>query len=394
MLELIRKNFDYYLSPQRIRARLEDSRDRQAFALRPAADDATHLAAAVEWLCRAHDACGKGGVARAYKLVGGWDAPYPETTGYIIPTLFDYAALTGDRSFADRAMAMADWEADVQLECGGVRAGTMANPVVAPTIFNTGQVLFGWARAFAERGDERHRTAAERAADWLVAAMDDDGAWRRHGSVSGVSGSVNVYNTRSAWGLAEVHRVTGDDRYLDAAVKNVSWALSQQLPNGWFENNSLMDIDNALLHTIAYAMRGVFEVGVCAGESRFVEAAVRVGDAVLERLRNDGSVSGTFDRNWGRETEWICLTGVAQMALNWLRLYQVLGEERFAAGARRALDYLKKTQDLEHRNPGIRGGIKGSMPLSGPYSSYELPNWAAKFFADALLLMMQADRQR
>ncbi|HXH84810.1 MAG TPA: hypothetical protein VNN07_18020, partial [Candidatus Tectomicrobia bacterium] len=51
-----------------------------------------HLAASMEWLCRAQDAAGGGGVSRSYALRymrshrrSGWLAAYPETTGYIIP---------------------------------------------------------------------------------------------------------------------------------------------------------------------------------------------------------------------------------------------------------------------------------------------------------------------
>ena len=55
-----------------------------------------HVRAAVQWLCRAQDVSGDGGVARSYSLVynpffkrRGWTPSYPETTGYIIPTFFE-----------------------------------------------------------------------------------------------------------------------------------------------------------------------------------------------------------------------------------------------------------------------------------------------------------------
>ena len=35
------------------------------------------------------------------------------------------------------------------------------------------------------------------------------------------------------------------------------------------------------------------------------------------------------------------------------------------------------------RDPGIRGGVKGSHPNTSGYSPYFYPNWAAKFFLDA-----------
>src|SRR5438552_1348023 len=71
--------------------------------LAPANNVSMHLQEALGWLCRAQDAAGGGGVARSYSLwfkrvhhCRGWLAAFPETTGYIIPTFFDCAALTGD----------------------------------------------------------------------------------------------------------------------------------------------------------------------------------------------------------------------------------------------------------------------------------------------------------
>ena len=34
----------------------------------------------------------------------------------------------------------------------------------------------------------------------------------------------------------------------------------------------------------------------------------------------------------------------------------------------------------------MRGAIPGSSPIRGAYSRFEFPNWAAQFFADALLM--------
>src|SRR3989442_1157555 len=49
------------------------------------------------------------------------------------------------------------------------------------------------------------------------------------------------------------------------------------------------------------------------------------------------------------------------------------------------LRFLKSTQNRTSRNPGVRGGIKGSFPLGAEYGSYQTLNWATKFFIDALL---------
>src|SRR5919198_4213262 len=52
---------------------------------------------AIGWLCRAQDnsASNDGGVARHFSLVDGWAPSYPETTGYIIPTVLAYSRAVG-----------------------------------------------------------------------------------------------------------------------------------------------------------------------------------------------------------------------------------------------------------------------------------------------------------
>lgn len=372
---------------QRVRAVL---RDVLGLGSRPPTPDAD-LVEAMGWLCRAQDAAGGGGVARSYTLRfmrrhgrRGWLAAYPETTGYIIPTFFDYAALTGKEEFRRRALKMAEWEIDVQMESGAVQGGVIGFPPT-PAVFNTGQVLQGWARAFLETEDERFCKASMRAADFLVECQDEDGAWRRGGSQYARRG-VHVYDARTAWGLLEASVITQDLRHREAALRNLDFVLDRQHPNGWFPDCCLDDDRRPLLHTIAYTMEGLLEAGVLAGESRYVEAARRPAETLLARQRPDGGLAGRFDGDWQPAATWSCLTGDAQTAIVWLRLFELTGERRYLDAARRLNRFVARTQDLAAANPGARGGIKGSHPIWGGYAPYEYLNWAAKFFADALML--------
>lgn len=343
-----------------------------------------HLDAAMTWLCQAQDATPDDGVAQTYLVKHRrWANSYPETTGYIISTFYDYAALSGDASFRARARRMADWECAVQLPAGGVLAGAIGDSD-QPTIFNTGQVLFGWVRAFQEEQDERYREAAVKAAHWLCQAQDEDGCWRRFGSPL-TARSVNLYNTRSAWGLACVHAITGEQRFLDGAVKNVEWALAQQQDNGWLPYNCLQDDNQPFTHTIAYAMRGFLEVGAYAGREDFLAAAQKIGAALLRALPENGCMPGRFNSDWRPTVKWSCLTGDAQIALNCGRLYQLTGDGRYREATHRLNTFVKTTQKLTGP-PAERGGIKGAHPINGGYHPWQYPNWAAKFFADALMI--------
>ncbi len=357
---------------------------------RPATHARQGLQAAAEWLARAQDATGSGGVSAYYDASKRqWAGAYPETTGYIIPTFFRYAEFSGLSEYRERAMRMAEWETAIQLPEGGVRAGTMDAPQIVPTIFNTGQVLFGWLTAWQETWDERFRDSAVRAADWLVAAQDADGAWRHFASPFAAH-AVNTYNTRVAFALAQASHVLHEPRYLDAAVRNVQWALTQMQPNGWLANNDLEDNDRPLTHTIAYATRGILEVGLIAGNDALVDAAARVARAVAQTQRRDGALPGRLDSAWQTASRWTCVTGNAQMAIIWQRLAAETGDHSWKPAAERANRFNLSIQAVTAPDGSVRGGIPGSYPRSGGYMKNRYPNWAAKFFMDALMLQVDA----
>ena len=362
-------------------------KDSLGLSLSAPVKDRTHLDAAIAWLKHAHDVTGNGGVAQTYLVRSRrWAPSYPETTGYIIPTFYRYAALAGDDDARQRARRMADWEIDIQHPTGGVLAGALGDSD-QPTIFNTGQVIFGWVRAFEEEGDERYRQAAVRAADWLIKTMDADGCWRTFGSPM-TGKHINTYNTRTAWSLARVHDITGDHAYLKAAVANAEWAMTQRNERGWLAQNCLQDNAQPFTHTIAYAMRGLLEIGAAAGRDDLVAAACVIGDAMLAALPGNGKLAGRFDEHWKPTVNWSCLTGDCQLGINWGRLYQITGQQKYRDGTTRILDFVKRTQRIAGEDIDTNGGIKGSHPINGGYHPWQYPNWATKFYADALMMDM------
>lgn len=337
-----------------------------------------HITAAMSWLCRAQDMAGDGGLSAGYDMVHGrWLASYPEVTGYAIPTFFDVYRLNGNEGLCERAMRMADWECGLQLACGAVMSGTTATKPVVPAVFDTGQVIFGWLRAFEESKVEKYLRSAERAGRWLCEVQDSDGAWRIYGAVQ-VKNTPNVYNTRTAWALCLLHAATGDERFRTAAMKNISWAVTQQKENGWFDNNDFEFNDRPLTHTIGYAVEGMLESAIYLKNDVFVEKAEAAARALLRVQRNDGAFSGRFTARWQPAARWSCLAGNAQLALIFFRLAELIGENIFHDAARRATAFLKGAANRD-------GALAGSYPIYGWYERYHYPVWAVKFFVDTLV---------
>jgi hypothetical protein len=342
-----------------------------------------HMRFAAEWLAAAQDATSDGGVSALYSVRTGWDMSYPETTGYIIPTLLNYSRFTQQSIWCDRAIRMADWLLSIQLSDG---AFPQRADLVAPLVFDTGQIIFGLIGAFHETRAKQYLDSAIRAAQWLISIQEPIGIWLQHSY-----GCINhAYYTRVAWALLEVYQEWDDGKLLLAARKSLTWAMDQQLENGWFRNNTFFVDEYPSLHTIAYAAQGLLEGGEILQDQQYIQAAGKVADALLVRQQKNGALHGVYDQDWRPTVSWTCLTGNAQMSIIWLKLYQARGNEAYLEATKKANTYLKSVQNVTANDPGMKGGIKGSHPINGAYLPYAYPNWATKFFLDALMLEERA----
>jgi uncharacterized protein YyaL (SSP411 family) len=334
----------------------------------------------MQWLCRAQDSTDDGGVSEGFHLYRGWLPSYPQTTGYLIETFLDYHRATDDGDYRDRAIRMADWLLEVQDDDGAIPDSSLENKMV----FDTGQVIFGLARAFEATGDEKYEAAAVKAGEWLVKLQEEDGTWKQHA----LNDIPHTYYTRVAWSLAELHRVTGRDCYLDACKRNVDWTIGQQQRNGWFDKASftLKNHPHPFTHTIAYTARGILEVGLYTDDDTYVRSAAMAMNGVIDSIPKKTHLPGAYTSIWKSNGRFSCLTGNAQLAIILLKLHSRKGDREYLTAAKRIHKYLKRRQQLKTWNKNINGAIAGSYPIWGKYVRFVYPNWAAKFFVDALML--------
>jgi hypothetical protein len=350
-------------------------------------DPGPHAAirAAANWLARAQDrsASADGGVAHSYSLVDGWRTSYPETTGYIVPTVLDVAAYLGVSGHAERARRMLDWLVAIQLPGGGFQGGRIDADPVVPVTFNTGQILIGLA-AGAARVDDAYAPAMHAAARFLRDSQDADGCWRRHPTPFAKPGE-KAYETHVALGLFHAETVAPGHGYAAAGLRQVDWALTRQHANGWVADCCLSDGRRPLTHTLGYFLRGVIGAYDASGRAAYLAAAQRTADALMAAQRADGALAGRFKATWRPAVRWVCLTGLAQIAECWFLLAARTGKSAYADAARSANAFVRRTMALDGADADCRGGVSGSFPIDGEYGAYQHLNWAAKFAIDANL---------
>jgi hypothetical protein len=348
--------------------------------------DRDHLEAAASWLARAQDVAGDGGVSGRYLLRHGWTSSYPETTGYLIPTFLALESVAGLSGFESRASRAVEFLLGLQLTDGAFPGGEIAENRTRPSVFNTAQIIAGleaWHRA---TGDERARQAARRAADWMLGVQDPDGAWRRHT----YHDLAATYHAHAACWLARLGSYLGEERYLAGARCHLEWVLGHVDPGtGWIDLCGFSEQQHgdrvASTHTIAYTLWGALTTAELVASDRGVEVVERAALAIARKLELLGRVDGMLDHEWRARGGYACLTGNAQLALLWFRLFERSRDFRFVNAALKALDLVKRAQPMDGFPVDIRGGVPGSDPIWGRYIWLGVPNWAAKFYLDALL---------
>ena len=348
--------------------------------------DSVHLEAAVAWLMKSIDKVDGNGSSKAYRVLNGWMAPYPETSGYLIETLLRLQDVYADAKFLQAASRIGDWELSIQFEDGGF-VGKELGVLNRPVVFNTGMVLLGLNALFARTREQKYLAAGMRAGEFLVACMDEDGCFVRNLH----NGLIHTYNVRAAWGLIQLGFLSARPDFIEAGRKNVEWSLAQQLENGYFLHNHFRAGQNALTHSIGYVMRGILEAYLLLGEKRYLDCVRKTADRLVAVYGIRKRLVAELDEDWKEVRPHLCLTGYAQIALNLLKLFRITGEVKYLNTALHLIDDVKVQQPLDRRLEYF-GGIKGSFPVYGRYAPLQFPNWAAKFFVDALLLKIEVMR--
>ena len=278
------------------------------------------------------------------------------------------------------------------MENGAVQGGVIDFPPT-PAIFNTGQVLFGWAAAYKEIGSDTFARAAKRGADFLVGG---DGRGRRLAASRLPIRPRRGERLRCTHGVGLARGVSSDQRCHASRCGRAQPRLRPHEAAGRMAGSRNAAWTTTLVRCCtpshirwkASSKRGAI-LGARAFPARCPaggRCAPREASARTEVSRGGSTRTGTSRR------AGVVSPATRRPRSSGFRFYETTGEERYLRAAERMNRYLSATQDLGSPDPGIRGGIKGSQPIWGEYGSYEYLNWAAKFFADALMLEIRARR--
>lgn len=268
--------------------------------------------------------------------------PYPEVTGYYIPTLLSIGETALAENFARFLVTIQNPDGSFSLD----------NPALK-YVFDTGQVIRGWV-AILDRMPELAEPL-RRACDWIINTANPStgallkpapgGDWSL-GHRGEVSEGIHLYVLAPMRKAAELLGLP----YIRAAADK---ALAYYLANV-----ELTDFTrpNMLSHFYGYIQEALFELG-CVEQARAGMASA----AALQA--ENGSVPAYAN------VQWVCSTGLAQLAITWY----LLGERERAD---RALAFVAQLQNES-------GGFYGSYGVDATYFPTEEIPWAVKYAIEA-----------
>ena len=321
----------------------------------------------------------EGGSAAYYSLLSGWAAPYPETTGYLIPSLYDYGRALNDSQWTALANNLAHWICTLQLE-NGAFPGSIRNK--EPLVFDTGMILLGLLAAWEQSQEQHYLQAMEHAVQWMSSCMEPEGYWKQYCFTPGF---VPAYHSRIVWALLEANKALQSDELQRLCKKAHSFHLKFFNYKYGIRDAGFFHGEPATTHTLAYTLRGVLESGQILSDLEAIEKAAFSGHTLIGFLKAKGKLAGAYDENWKGDYRFICITGHAQLSLFLARLYELTRNKDFLDGSQKLFEVVASSP-FKFPLKGIRGGIAGSKPLWGPYQRFRWLNWAAKFYLDAALM--------
>lgn len=269
--------------------------------------------------------------------------PYPEVTGYFVPTLLQWGE-------TDLALQYARWLLTMQRADGAFLGPGMELPFA----FDTGQIIRGLAAAVPRLPEAA--PALERACEWLIGASSPEGrlplpenmaAWQLEEGRGHVNEAIHLYVLP---GLLQAAEALDIPRYAAFARRSLDYYIRHCNLTNFYA-------PNMLLHFYCYIQEALFDMGA--------EDVCRAGMRLLEDLQGeDGRVPAYAD------VDWVCTPGQIQAALVWFKL----GDTAHGLPALRLGTSLQRPS----------GGFPGSVGPGATYFPDAEISWPVKFWLDAL----------
>lgn len=264
--------------------------------------------------------------------------PYPEITGYVIPTLYQW----GEKQLA---IDLAKWLISQQNLDGSFSA-----PDGTPYTFDTGQALRGLLTILNSMPEAKQPIV--RACDYIISQILPTGeiitpSKKMWGNIA--DDRIHLYILPP---LIEAGKRFHNNQYIGEAARVLQY----------YKTHRNLTIFDTLSHFNAYIIDALCDLG----EQDLAKTAMK---NIAKLQKPNGSIPAYANKSW------VCSPGVAQFAVIWYKLGQI-------KHANQAMKYLEQVQNKS-------GGFYGCYGWMCNYFPREEISWAVKFFLDAYYLKIK-----
>lgn len=270
--------------------------------------------------------------------------PYPEVSGYYIPTLIRWG-------YRDLAIQYAKWLCDIQHDDGA----WYDTQNKAPYIFDTAQILKGLiaVREYLPVVDEH----IVKGCDWILGNMTSEG--RLMSPLENPWGDGKTFSelihTYCISPILEAGKILGRCDYVEKSNLITEYYITKC-------RSQILNFD-LLSHFYAYVMEAMIDIG-------HEELAREAMDKIAAIQKESGAVPGY------NNVDWVCSTGLFQLSLVWFRLGDIeRGNKAF-----------KYACALQNETGGWYGSYISEENVNevNTYFPDAEISWANKYFLDAL----------
>ena len=355
-----------------------------AIAERPEIEAAAK--AVLGWIKRGQDFWDCGGVPASYNArKRGYDWPYPETTGYSIPTLIELGSLPRFRHAEPIARKAADWLVAKQHSAGWIRCNieppeTAFHDEEQIVLFDCGAILQGFsALALHSVG---YSEAAMRLSRFLTAEQRENGTWDRFLAFE----HFGSHNALVAYALINAGHTLNEPQFSEAGHRCLLALRGRLRPNGYIAGCEFPGVRRgvAFLHPFVYTIEGYLKAAALAPEYGYLEAVRPALDALQHGIETTGQIPGAFVQpDMSTTFSFTALTAIAQLADVGFRADQLMGETRYTQMSRQLMRFLRQVLNGTLNDVPWQGGLPSAYPIDGEYLPFCVNNWGAKYFLDA-----------
>ena len=309
-----------------------------------------------------------------------WSKAYPETTGYLIPSLMRIQEQEDIDTSVEVEQCMRWLAEDVQFKDGGFPSLYAGN--TRPSLFNSAQIALGF-HAYGSRNSS-YKVQELKLVNWLSKQLEE-GKKEIHYR----GDFIPSYYTRVVWPcllMSQKH----EHVVLQHLAEKLLKTLLLRIDKDFFPLKSGFQGDKAFTHTLAYTVRGLMESAILLDDSDLLQLCRNQIDAQISSLKKHQlRFAGSYMPSWEGDFSFRCLTGEWQWVIIFLKASQLFKEQKYFSLAEELIHRLDSTHFLYPK-----GAVLGSKPLWGAYMPWKAPNWAAKFALDALLLYKKLDNDK